>query len=133
MANYYGEARTNYFHVKDEEAFLKAMEDVPGIDIQSDANGFVILGNDDDGYNTWYKWTVDDEELDIPQMVAEHLADGEVAVFMEVGHEKLRYLTGGAVAVNSEGEEVIVSIIDIYKLAAAHFGINEEEISRAEY
>lgn len=133
MANFYGEARTNYFHVKDEEAFLKAMEDVPGIDIQSDANGFVILGDDCDGYNTWYKWSIDDEELDIPQMVAEHLADGEVAIFMEVGHEKLRYLSGSAVAVNSKGEEVIVSIGDIYKLAATHFGLNEEEISRAEY
>jgi hypothetical protein len=130
MANYYGEARTNYFNVKDEEAFLSAMSEIPGIDVQQDKDGFVILGNDCDGYNTWYKWGINDEEFDIPQMVAEHLADGEVAVFLEIGNEKLRYLAGVAIAVNNKGQERTISLENIYDLASE---LTDKEVSRAEY
>jgi hypothetical protein len=41
--------------------------------------------------------------LDLFGEVAGHLVEGSVAVFIEVGAEKLRYLTGWAVAVNSSG------------------------------
>ncbi len=33
MANYEAAARTNYFRVKDSEAFKAAMEELPGIEV----------------------------------------------------------------------------------------------------
>lgn len=53
----------------------------------------------------------------IPDLVAAHLVDGDVAVFLEVGAEKMRYLGGIAYAVNSQGESRTVSLEDIYEQA----------------
>jgi len=49
--------------------------------------------------------------------LADHLADGWVAILMEVGHEQSRYLVGYAVAVNSAGETVTVDLDSIHALA----------------
>lgn len=54
----------------------------------------------------------------IVDLVAEHLVGGDVAVFMEAGHEKMRSVSGYAVAVNSAGETRGVNLADIYKMAA---------------
>lgn len=50
-------------------------------------------------------------------LVAQHLVEGEVAIFIEVGAEKLRYLGGTAVAVNASGETRRVDLDDIVDLA----------------
>ena len=51
------------------------------------------------------------------EIVAEHLVDGAVAIFTEVGFEKMRYLGGVTLAVNSTGETRRVDLDDIYELA----------------
>lgn len=121
MANYYASARSNYFRVKDDDAFLDAMtpfeveasKDNDGrwllIDVSGDANGwpFVVFDEATDEY----------EDIHFPEVVAPHLADGEVCILMEVGREKLRYLSGYAIAFNNKGEEKRVSLNDIYELA----------------
>jgi len=122
MANYHANCRTNYFKVKDDEAFLAAMLEIPGIEVeQNNDDGFVILGNDADGAG-WPTYSYDEEddnetEIDLPLIVSEHLIDGEVAIFMESGAEKLRYIIGFAEAINSKGERESVSIRDIYSKA----------------
>lgn len=50
-------------------------------------------------------------------IVSRHLVEGEVAIFVEVGVEKLRYLGGVAVAVNDRGETRRVDLDDIVELA----------------
>lgn len=55
---------------------------------------------------------------DITDLVARHLIDGDVAVFMEAGAEKQRYISGSAVAVNNRGEVVSLGLDDIYDKAA---------------
>lgn len=54
----------------------------------------------------------------IEELVSRHLIAGDVAVFMEAGAEKFRYVGGAAVAVNSHGETVSVNLDDIYDKAA---------------
>lgn len=49
------------------------------------------------------------------------LAPGQVLVFMTVGHEKLRYVNGAAVAINEEGKTVSLALDDIYKIAEKAF------------
>lgn len=55
---------------------------------------------------------------DITELVARHLIDGDVAVFMEAGAETYRSVGGSAVAVNNKGEVVSLDLHDIYAKAA---------------
>jgi hypothetical protein len=75
----------------------------------------------------------EDKELELIPELSEHLCPRQVAVFLEVGAERLRYLTGEAIAVNHEGRVVVLSLSDIYRKAAREFRIPESEITRAEY
>jgi hypothetical protein len=59
------------------------------------------------------------EYIDLFQEVADHLQEGSVALFLEVGAEKLRYMTGHAVAVNATGQVVAISLDDIYDRATS--------------
>jgi hypothetical protein len=122
MANYYGHARTSYFEVRDLEAFQAAVEPLEVEVVVEDGHPerVALLSNDDGGWpdQYWNEAEETDVEIDLVSLVADHLADGWVAVFMEVGHEKLRYLFGNAVAVNASGETRQVNLTGIYRLAA---------------
>lgn len=143
MSNYAANARTNTFVVKDLAA-LEADLAVYGLSIseedwkvdmvvykRSKPNEITLLS-----YGGWplmdedsvvSRLGLDDgEHDDVPvpsefdslhQLVGSHLVEGQVAVFIEVGQEKMRYLGGTAVAVNSEGETRRVDLEDIYDLA----------------
>ena len=133
MANWYGTARSNYFHVKDETQFL-AWVDALNLDSFRDKEGrYAIAADNDQGWpSSYYDDDLGEEfPLDLPIELSLHLADGEVAVLMEVGNEKLRYLTGYAVAVNHKGDLVSVGLDEIYKKACQAFHV--DAITRAEY
>ncbi len=119
MANYYGSARSNYFRVKDMDRFRAVMAKC-GVDIvtgtgRGKKGKVALLANGDSGWDSSY---VDgngkDIDFNIIDIVALHLRDGEVAIFMSIGYENLRYLTGDAVAINSRKECVAISLSDIY-------------------
>jgi len=119
MADWIGSSRTNYFHVKDAQAFKEAMSalDVEVWDNAEDATLFGLgCGEWSDG--SWPSYDVEEEvDFDFIDKVWPHLADGEVAVFETIGAEKLRYLTGHATAVDHTGARVDIDIRDIYELA----------------
>lgn len=117
MANYYSSSRTNFFAVKSGAAFTEAMAKL-GVEVcdGEEADTYYLLG---DGEGGWPHWLEDEEtgediEFDFIELVAEHLADGHVAVFMEAGAEKLRYIVGSAVAINNKNERAEISLEDIY-------------------
>lgn len=133
MANYYGQARTNYFAVKDADAFLADMADLPVEVITETTNsgetlyGFLDANQDGAGLDYSRIIEIENEDGEVEEtdvdifwtdILASHLADGHVAILMEIGSEKYRYLSGYAVAVNSKGEtrEVVLGK-DIYDLA----------------
>ena len=106
MADYCAFARSNYFAVHDT---AKLAEDLPdGLTIVSDDTGRVAVLAD----NTESGWpasvldedTDEDVDVDVAAIIATHLRAGHVAVLVEIGWEKLRYLAGRAVAVNVAGE-----------------------------
>ncbi len=152
MANFYGSARTNYFKVKDKEVFLKALEHVPDIEVVNentppyssegvvpddfDFGGMGILVSEGDCgcFPSWGYDGDNDEELefDLPILVSEHLVDGEVAIFMECGAEKLRYVTGWAQAINNKAETKFISLTDIYSVAK-ELTNRPDDITHAEY
>jgi len=136
MATYTSSARTNYFRVKDVNAFNKWIKQFSGLEtIVQERQGTVgILF--DDGVPT-YRWgTIEGDEIDFNEVeidfmeeLALHLADEEVAVLQEVGAENLRFVNGYAIAVNNKGERRDISLENIYDLAK-ELGSN---ITKAEY
>lgn len=114
MADFIGTARSNYFHVRNRHQFERAVADWD-VEVVDDSEGRVcLLSFDEHGL-----WPItDDPDEEIHEVLAPHLQDGEVAVFMEVGAERLRYVGGRAVAVNHDGQTRSVCLDDIYDLAA---------------
>lgn len=135
MANWTGMSRTNYFLVRDEQAFREWADTLPDVRLVQDGHGaFALIADTDDG--SWpasrYIGPEDAQELefDIINEIVGFLADGEVAVFVTAGHEKARYATGEAIAINSAGESAFVGINQIYSIAERLLG---KRPSRAEY
>jgi len=133
MANWYGTARSNYFHVADMKKFEAWANDLC-LEWWTDKEGRVAISpSDSSDEGSWPSsryveenedtgMAGDYEDFDILDELADHLAEGEIAVLMEAGAEKKRYITGHATAVDSKGEIVAVSIYDIYELAEKKFG-----------
>jgi hypothetical protein len=127
MANYYGQARTNYFRVKDEAAFHEwcgryEISTHPGAD-----GTHTILAETEDGsfpYADYEEETGEWIDIDFFSELSKHLAEGEVAIAQTTGSEKLRYLVGVAQAVNSEGDFLEINIDDIYDLVREKWGVN---------
>lgn len=133
MANYYASARTNYFAVRDESAFRAFAAQFPDVEIVSSTVGnqrhplhsnalapelpenlplFGLLFSQEVGIpkevlnpntDTW-------EDIDFPDALSTHVAPGWVAELREVGAEKLRYLVGYSIAVNSDGRRVDINL-----------------------
>ncbi len=136
MANWYGTARSNCFRVKDKDAFLK-WADGRGLGVfknEENADLFAIYGGESTDDGSWPSYDVEsDTEIDLVAELAQHLPNGQIAVLMEIGAEKLRYLTGVAIAVNHKGRVVELTLSDIYGKASRAFQIPENEITHATY
>lgn len=119
MANYYGSTRTNYFHVKDEQAFRDLMKHIVSWDgnieiwdDRKDANGNQLFAFGGYASIAGYQEDLDDTDHDpdyneFIYRLSECVADGDAAIIFEVGQEKLRYLTADAIVVTSTGTETI--------------------------
>jgi len=135
MANYEGTARSNYFKVKDADAF-KAW--CLGCSLEffesAEHDGLYAIASADPDGGGWPSQRDDSagnelEEFDLVDELAGHLAGNSVAILMESGHEKLRYVTGIAIAVNAKGKSIQIALEDIYDKGAA-LG---EVLTRCEY
>ncbi len=130
MANYYASARSNEFRVKDVDAFAEALSNYEiGMWVDDLAAGLVSIYSQDSDGAGWPSWVYvelpedapeDAEEMvevDLAKIVAPHLVDGSVAIFFEVGAEKLRYINGTALAVNAAGETRFLSLDHMFNTA----------------
>src|SRR5262249_38609382 len=101
-----------------------------------DPTMFAIASDDPDGAG--WPFSVYDEEkdafedFDIVDELPTHLADKQVAILMEAGAEKLRYVNAYAIAVHANGKIVEVSLGDIYDAAKKEFG-DDIEMTKCEY
>jgi hypothetical protein len=121
MANYMGMARSNYFRVNNLEKFDEFCTKFNLKSMQSQENGEHYVGfiSESDGGLNFEAY--DDSGEILPGNITEDLAkllyEDDVAIFMEIGNEKMRYLSGFAYAVNAKGEEKKIDLGDIYLLA----------------
>ena len=133
MANYYAHSRTNFFRVKDAAKFT-AWAKQRGVTVHcrhGDSEYFTMMPDDSDSGTFPNFDSETDDEIDFAAELAAHLYEDSVAVILETGAEKLRYLHGHATAINAQGERIEISLDDIYVLAAQRFP--GKEVTRAEY
>ena len=141
MANYYATARSNYFAVKDRAAFEAwageaGLEVLPGDDERN--MGRVMITPVPESGGGWpserlNRETGEWDEFDVFGELGGHLRDHEIAILFEVGSEKLRYVSGSAVAVNWQGDVECLDLNEIYERASSKFGVPVGSISAAEY
>lgn len=135
MADYCCAARTNGFAVKDLPRFREEANSI-GIkfDVETAQDGrelVVMLGTEEYGFPSGED--ADGNEIDLFKWLPTHLAPGEVAVVYESGHEKLRYLSGFATAVNAEGAIVQCSITDVLEKAVVVLGARLDRLTNPTY
>lgn len=123
---YIATATSNYFRVKDREAFL---EFVHRYHLQLEIDNRLVDGVTEPIFSIYLKndagwptmlWNEHDNmyiDVDIYKDLAPHLADEEVAVLFEAGSEGIMYVAGSAVAINNKGERIEINLQDIYKRA----------------
>ena len=141
MANYCCANRTNYFHVKDPEAFKAFMDTVYASEdeikmweeVDQDNKRMFAFGCygmisglaiDDDEYDTDYDAFIDG--------LQKHIADDDAVIIFEAGNEKLRYVIGSATIVTSRDYEYIDITGEGTKLAAELLG-NPKWKTRVDY
>lgn len=124
MANFYGQTRSNYFAVKDAEAFKAELENYPVQIITKELDGVTLYGfldADDDGageiWSIYNDETDEFDEIDWGHVFKRHLQDDWVAVIVSTGVEKYRYILGDATAYNNKGESKTLNLEYIYELA----------------
>lgn len=115
MANYSCAIRTNYFHVKDEEAFRKLMERSYGSEDEikvwekTAPNGDKLFGFGCYSGIAGVLNSADEEDDDCESSYDEFIdglqtcvADDDAIIILESGNEKLRYLVGQATIITTD-------------------------------
>jgi|LFRM01.1.fsa_nt_gb hypothetical protein len=116
MADYIAMIRSNYFQVKDPEKFESFCKNYGLTLFRCEENEKMFYGFY--AYESMPDYDAEkEEEIDFPRELSKHLAEGDVAIIQEIGYEKMRYFVGYAVAVNSKGKTVTVSLNEIYEHA----------------
>lgn len=129
MANYCCAIRTNYFHVKNPDAFREFMKTV----VASEDNVSLWEDKDSEGHTVFgfgcYSSilgvpTTDEEDEEYEYLeygydefitgLSEHVAENDAIIILESGNEKLRYVIGTAMIVTSNAAEYL----DISAMAA---------------
>lgn len=146
MANYNCTIRTNYFHVKDEEAFRALMSRVYGsenpVEVfeDTDKHGCPVFGFGSYGGIAGVKNAMCDENEDLDESAYDEfidelkklIADDDAIIILEAGHEKMRYITGQAHIITSK-EEQFLDITTIATQQAALMLQNPNYMTKCEY
>ena len=138
MSSIFLVSRSNYFKVKNLSKFKKFAETHRLQIIYADDNNppknpkgsIAIIPNNGEFPNYHFKT---DREINFAKLLSKHLAPNEVAILMTSGHEKTRYVTGWATAINQEGQTTRLCLEDIYEKTAETFKIPQNTITIAEY
>jgi len=128
MANFEGVMRTNYFHVKDAEAFVRFIDevetDVGKLQLLKKGNvvGFGCYGEILGVKNP--ETDVADYDAFLSQLQT-HVVEGECIILIQIGHEKLNYVVGHATIITPE--TIRTEDISSAALAKARTALNNPE------
>lgn len=143
MANYYATTRSNYFRVKDTAAFEAWCADnsLEHWTDTKDGDTYHAISADTGDSGGWpsQRYEEDDDgagdyvDINFDAELADFLDPRDVAILLEVGSEKLRYLVGVAVAIHPDGRTHHLNIGSIYDEARKAFKDDAIQITDAMY
>jgi hypothetical protein len=142
MANYVPAFRTSYFKVKDFEAFGKWVSQYAGdYEVwhkETEDHGLLVAFGGYDSIPSAIEVTDEDGVVvdytdafteDMLKELSEHLEEGWVAILIEIGHEKLCYLSAIALMVNWRGKIRDISLNGRAGLEARRLGHHWTDVS----
>ena len=146
MSEYICTVRSNYFHVKDPALFRDFMGRVYGSEDkiflwqEQDEEGKPVFGFGTHGTIAGLKNAeADDDDLldesaydEFIRGLQEHVSEGDAVILMEVGHEKLCYVTGAATILTSSGQEYL-SLAEMASNQAAEMLGNPDWSTQCDY
>lgn len=146
MSEYICTVRSNYFHVKDPASFRDFMGRVYGSEDkiflwqEQDEEGKPVFGFGTHGTIAGLKNAeADDDDLldesaydEFIRGLQEHVSEGDAVILMEVGHEKLCYVTGAATILTSGGQEYL-SLAEMASNQAAEMLGNPDWSTQCDY
>lgn len=145
MANYESCIRTNYFHVNDPEEFKKYMRRVYGTEDsvelweEKDSEGNPVFGfgtmGGIGGVYSEDESAEDAEDSDYDTVINDlqtFVAEDDAIIILECGHEKLRYIIGGAIVITKKQCEYL-DIADLAASLAAKLLGNPDWCTQCEY
>ena len=135
MANWYGTWRTNYVKLRQDR--IQDLKDLFEVEVWDKHDFFALRSTKEYGDTpTIYFYDVnpvdlpdylqkyvgsEDDYLSLGDVIHEFLDPDQVIVIMCSGAEGLRYITGFATAIHSNGESVSINLWDIYAEAQEAF------------
>lgn len=114
-------ARSNYFHVLDQDAF-NTWAKSRHLHVEASASDKDMFAIFPDG--AWPEWEDDADEndnyveIDLVEELSKHLIDDEVAILKQIFSQKLRFVGGTATAVISDGSRTDITLSDIYSVVS---------------
>lgn len=101
MANFEPVSRNSYFKVRDNEEFKKLINKIlPDAAVWEDKVGRVAFGGHED-ITQYYDADIDDK-VDIKDVIAPLLCEGEACIITLIGYEKLRYLVASCLVITKD-------------------------------
>lgn len=135
MANYMATARTNYFRVINEKRYQELFNNLISEDNIEDftysKDGTIYHGF---GAYDSINYLTEDEEYDFDEFLLELqkiLPDDEAFIYMEAGHEKLRYVTGDVIIVTRK--EIVGENIASWAVKKAQELLGEHFTTKVSY
>jgi hypothetical protein len=125
MTNYSAITRSNFFRVRDPNAFQLwcKKRDIDYETHNRNELGACFAISASDVTAGWPFYDADtDKDIDFYGELAPHLDERDVAVLLEVGFEGSRYLRGFARAIHADGRILYLDLCDIYERARLTFG-----------
>lgn len=145
MANYTCAQRTNYFKVTDEQKYSELMSKVRGNEDSihllnhETGDGTILHAFACDSSMSYYPDNEDGTEAEDPveweefcEELSKLLPEGEAVILLEVGKEKLRYLSGYAEIITKNGTEFVDLTMAAFEKARKLLG-NDSWSTRIEY
>jgi hypothetical protein len=121
MAHSWESSLSNYFKLKDIQAFKAWLADIQHVTIAYEQDGSIaIMG---EYFGGWPDCRGQDHiSFDFVGELSGFLAEGEIAVLINVGAEDGQHICGSAVAVDNRGRRTRITLSDIYAQAEAVLG-----------
>jgi hypothetical protein len=136
MSQWQGVARSNYVVFKDTDRLQPILKQFNLELIAGSAENtgkFCLLSNDENGGWAEFGYDEDGELIDFDPVrhLCPFLEQSQILVLVEIGHQKHAWLSGKAEAFSASGESVGIGLSDVYELAASHFNMDLQSITRA--